>query len=114
VLECPVEQNRQTGPDRTRTPQPGIAGEVLPQGSPPLTLLAKLDCAEFVLGWKKLGLSKVSALLPRHLCGDLGILAEEGQSGECAGPPARDHGQLEADSERGDDQEISRSGRGES
>src|SRR5436189_4975643 len=39
-------------------------------------------------------------------------LVPKGQRGECAAPPAPDHGQAEADSERGEDTDLQGSGGG--
>src|SRR5207302_3579239 len=49
---------------------------------------------------------------PRHLCGRSRDPVPKGQRGECAAPPAPDHEQAEADSERGEDTDLQGSGGG--
>jgi len=60
-LECPVEETDQRG-RTTRTTEARDSRRGIPQGSPLSPLLANLYMRRFVLGWKKLGLSKASAL----------------------------------------------------
>ena len=102
-LECPVEETDQRG-RTTRTTEARDSRRGIPQGSPLSPLLANLYAP--VLGWKKLGLDAKPWHSPRHLCGRSCDPVPEGQRGKCAAPPAPDHGQAEADSERGEDTDL--------
>ena len=60
-LECPVEETDDRG-RKTRTTEARDNRRGIPEGSPISPLLANLYMRRFVLGWKKLGLERVSAL----------------------------------------------------
>ena len=66
----------------------------------------------FVLGWKKLGLEQSLGTRLVTYADDLVILCRRGSAEDGAAPSARDHGQAEADSERGEDTDLHGSGRG--
>jgi RNA-directed DNA polymerase len=55
----------------------------------------------FVLGWKKLGLERSLGTRLVIYADDLVILCRRGNAEAALHPPARDHGQAEADGERG-------------
>src|SRR5438034_8569858 len=60
-LDCPVEETDDRG-RKTRTTEARDKRRGIPQGSPLSPLLANLYMRRFVLGWKKLGLERRSAL----------------------------------------------------
>src|SRR5208282_1201576 len=109
-LECPVEETDQRG-RTTRTTEARDTRRGIPQGSPLSPLLANLYMRRFVLGWKKLGLEQSLGTRLVTYADDLVILCRRG-SADKAAPPARDHEQAEADSERGEDTNLQGSGRG--
>jgi len=90
-LECPVEGTDQRG-RTTRTTEARNSRRGIRQGSP--------------RGWKKLGLEQSLGTRLVNYVDDLVILCRGGQRGERIGSPVRDHGQTEADSERGEDTDL--------
>jgi len=110
-LECPVEETDQRG-RTTRTTEARDSRRGIPQGSPLSPLLANLYMRRFVLGWKKLGLEQSLGTRLGHLCGRSRDPVPKGQRGECVAPSAPDHGQAEADSERGENTDLQGSGGG--
>ena len=74
-------------------------------------LLANLYMRRFVLGWKKLGLERSLGTRLVTYADDLVILCRR-QRRSGAAPSARDHGQAEADGERGKDTDLQGAGRG--
>ena len=109
-LDCPVEETDERG-RKTRTTEARDNRRGIPQGSPLSPLLANIYMRRFVLGWKKLGLEQTSRHSPRHLCRRSRDPVPEGQRRSGAAPPARDHGQAEADGERGQDTDLCGTGR---
>jgi RNA-directed DNA polymerase len=109
-LDCPVEETDNRG-RKTRTTEARDKRRGIPQGSPISPLLANLYMRRFVLGWKKLGLGAK----PRHAlvtyADDLVILCRKGQRRRGVAATARDHGQAEADGERGEDTDLQGPGR---
>ena len=109
-LECPVEETDERG-RKTRTTEARDNRRGIPQGSPISPLLANLYMRRFVLGWKKLGLEREPRHSPRHLCRRPCDPVQEGQRRSGAASTARDHGQAEADGERGQDTNLQGAGR---
>ena len=66
----------------------------------------------FVLGWKKLGLEQSLGTRLVTYADDLVILCRKGSAETALQPSARDHGQAEADGERGQDTDLPGPGRG--
>ncbi len=110
-LDCPVEETDDRG-RKTRTTEARDNRRGIPQGSPISPLLANLYMRRFVLGWKKLGLEQSLGTSPRDLRRRPRDPVPEGQRRSSAAPPARDHGQAEADGERGEDTNLQGAGRG--
>ena len=110
-LECPVEETDERG-RTTRTTEARDQRRGIPQGSPLSPLLANLYMRRFVLGWKKLGLEHSLGSSHRDLCRRPRDPVQEGQSRRGLAPTARDHGQAEADGERGEDTHLQGAGRG--
>ena len=110
-LECPVEETDERG-RKTRTTEARDKRRGIPQGSPISPLLANLYMRRFVLGWKKLGLEQSLGTSHRHLRRRPRDPVPEGQRRRGAAATARDHGQAEADGERGEDTNLQGAGRG--
>ena len=109
-LDCPVEETDDRG-RTTRTTEARDKRRGIPQGSPLSPLLANIYMRRFVLGWKKLGLERSLGTRLVTYADDLVILCRRGNAESGAAPPARDHGQAEADGERGEDTDLQGSGR---
>src|SRR5256885_9133992 len=103
-LECPVEETDQRGRTR-RTTETRDSRRGIPQGSP-LTTAGEFVHAPVCAGVEEARPRAKPRHSPRHLCGRSRDPVPKGQRGECAAPPARDHGQAEADSERGEDTDL--------
>ena len=110
-LDCPVEETDDRG-RKTRTTEARDKRRGIPQGSPLSPLLANIYMRRFVLGWKKLGLERSLGTRLVTYADDLVILCRRGNAEDGAAPPARDHGQAEADGERGEDTDLQGPGRG--
>ena len=82
----------------------------IPQGSPISPLLANLYMRRFVLGWKKLGLEQSLGTRIVTYADDLVILCK-GQGRRGVDRHARDHGEAEADGQRGEDTNLQGTGR---
>src|ERR1700685_2031277 len=103
-LDCPVEETDDRG-RRTRTTEARDQRRGIPQGSPISPLLANMYMRRFVLGWKKLGLEQTLGARLVTYADDLVILCRRGKAEEALQRP-RDHGQAEADGERGEDTDL--------
>src|SRR5438874_1878663 len=101
-LDCPVEETDERG-RKTRTTEARDHRRGIPQGSPLSPLLANLYMRRFLLGWKKLGLERSLGTRLVTYADDLVILCRRGNAEAALHRPARDHGQAEADGERGKD-----------
>ena len=110
-LECPVEETDDEDGRHAR-PRPGTSGAAFRKGSPISPLLANIYMRRFVLGWKKLGLERTPWHSARDLCRRPRDPVQEGQGRRGLAPTARDHGQAEADGERGEDTHLQGAGRG--
>ena len=99
-LDCPVEETDNRG-RKTRTTEARDNRRGIPQGSPISPLLANY-LRRFVLGWKKLGLSEVSAS-HRDLRGRPRDPVQERQSRRGVAATAPDHGQAQAHGQRRED-----------
>jgi group II intron reverse transcriptase/maturase len=110
-LDCPVEETDQRG-RKKRTTEARDNRRGIPQGSPLSPLLANLYMRRFVLGWKKLGLEESLGARLVTYADDLVILCRRGSAESSPAPSARDHGQAEADGERGEDTDLQGPGRG--
>ena len=99
-LDCPVEETDNQG-RRTRTNR-GARQAARHSAA----LLANIYMRRFVLGWKMFGLERSPRLLPHNLRGRPRDLVQNGQSRSGLAKPARDHGQAEADGERGEDTDL--------
>ena len=110
-LDCPVEETDERG-RKTRTTEARDKRRGIPQGSPISPLLANLYMRRFVLGWKKLGLERSLGTRLVTYADDLVILCRRGKAEAALAPTARDHGQAEADGERGEDTDLQGAGRG--
>ena len=112
-LECAVEETDDRG-RKTRTTEAKDQRRGIPQGSPISPLLANLYMRRFVLGWKKLGLEQQPWHSHRDLRRRSRDPVQEGQGRRGAAPTARDHGQAEADGQRGEDTNLQGTGRSSS
>ena len=109
-LECAVEETDERG-RKKRTTEAKDKGRGIPQGSPISPLLSNLYMRRFVLAWKKLGLERSLGTSHRHLCRRSRDPVQKGQGGRSLAVNARDHGQAEADGERGEDTNLQGAGR---
>ena len=109
-LDCPVEETDERG-RKTRTTEARDKRRGIPQGSPISPLLANFYMRRFVLGWKKLGLERSLGTRHRDLCRRPRDPVPEGQSRRGLAATARDHGQAEADGQRGEDTHLQGAGR---
>ena len=109
-LECPVEETDDRG-RKTRTTEAKDQRRGIPQGSPISPLLANLYMRRFVLGWKKLGLEQEPWQSHRDLRRRSRDPVQEGQGRRGLATNARDHGQAEADGQRGEDTNLQGPGR---
>ena len=109
-LECPVEETDDRG-RKTRTTEAKDKRRGIPQGSPISPLLANLYMRRFVLGWKKLGLERQPWQSHRDLRRRSRDPVQEGQGRRGLATNARDHGQAEADGQRGEDTNLQGPGR---
>ncbi len=104
-LECPVEETDDRG-RKKRTTEARDKRRGIPQGSPISPLLANLYMRRFVVAWKKFGLEQS----PRHAYRDLRRRSrdpvQEGQRRRGSAAIARDHGEAEADGERGENTNL--------
>src|SRR5271154_5939333 len=107
----PRGRNRPTGPDDTHDRGPGYPARH-PAGLTALTTAGESLHAPVCAGVEEARPRAKPRHSPRHLCGRSCDPVPKGQRGEGAAPPARDHGQAEADSERGEDTDLQSSGRG--
>ena len=108
-LECPVEETDDRG-RKTRTTEAKDKRRGIPQGSPLSPLLANLYMRRVVLGWKKLGLEQSLGTRIVTYADDLAV--QEGQRRTGVAATARDHGQAEAQGQRGEDTHLQGTGRG--
>ena len=108
-LDCPVEETDNRG-RKTRTTEARDRRRGIPQGSPISPLLANIYMRRFVLGWKMFG----ARANPRHAARDLRRRprdpVQKGQRRRSLGTTAGDHGQAEADGERGKDARLQSAG----
>src|SRR5215472_11277545 len=104
-------RNRPTGPDDTYDGGPGQPARH-PAGLTALTTAGESLHAPVCAGVEEARPRAKPRHSPRHLCGRSCDPVPTGQRGEGAAPPARDHGQAEADGERGEDTDLQGSGRG--
>src|SRR5246127_994052 len=104
-------RNRPTGPEETHDRGPGQPARH-PAGLTALTTAGESLHAPVCAGVEEARPRAKPRHSPRHLCGRSCDPMPKGQRGEGAAPPARDHGQAEADSERGADTDLQGSGRG--
>src|SRR6516164_624135 len=104
-------RNRPTGPDQTHDRGPGQPARH-PAGLTPLPTAGESLHAPVCAGVEEARPRATPRHSPRHLCGRSCDSVPKGQRGEGAAPPARDHGQVEADSERGEDTDLQSAGRG--
>ena len=109
-LDCPVEETDDRG-RRTRTTEARDKRRGIPQGSPISPLLANIYMRRFVLGWKMFGLERTLGTRLVTYADDLVILCRRGKAESRLAKPARDHGQAEADGERGEDTHLQSAGR---
>ena len=109
-LDCPVEETDDRG-RRTRTTEARDKRRGIPQGSPLSPLLANIYMRRFVLGWKMFGLERTLGARLRDLRRRSRDPVQKGQGRRGVAKPARDHGQAEADGERGEDTHLQSAGR---
>ena len=110
-LDCPVEETDDRG-RRTRTTEARDKRRGIPQGSPISPLLANIYMRRFVLGWKMFGLERtLGSRLAMTYADDLVILCRRGKAESGLATTAGDHGQAEADGERGEDAHLQGAGR---
>ena len=109
-LDCPVEETDDRG-RKTRMTEARDKRRGIPQGSPISPLLANIYMRRFVLGWKMFGLERSPRHAARDLCRRPRDPVQKGQSRSGLAKPARDHGQAEADGERGEDTDLQSAGR---
>ena len=101
-LDCPVEETDDRG-RKTRTTEARDTRRGIPQGSPISPVLANIYMRRFVLGWKMFGLERSPRHAARDLCRRPRDPVQKGQGRSGLAKTARDHGQAEADGERGED-----------
>jgi retron-type reverse transcriptase len=109
-LECSVEETDNRG-RKKRTTEARDSRRGIPQGSPISPLLANVYMRRFVLAWKKLGLQRSLGSRIVNLRGRSGDPVQTGQGGRSLGANARDHGQAEADGQRGENANLQGAGR---
>jgi len=109
-LECSVEETDNRG-RKKRTTEARDSRRGIPQGSPISPLLANIYMRRFVLAWKKLGLQRSLGSRIVTYADDLVILCKKGKAEEALVKNARDHGQTEADGQRGEDTNLHGAGR---
>ncbi|HTX53785.1 MAG TPA: reverse transcriptase domain-containing protein, partial [Candidatus Baltobacteraceae bacterium] len=108
-LDCPVEETDDRG-RKTRTTEARDQRRGIPQGSPISLLLANLYMRRFVLGWRMLGLEQTLGARLVTYADDLVILCGRGKAKAALQSTAGDHGQAEADGERGEDAHLRSAG----
>ena len=110
-LDCPVEDTDDRGRMTRTTEARETSGAGFRRGSPISPLLANIYMRRFVLGWKMFGLERT--LGPRLVtyADDLVISVQKGQGRSGLATTAGDHGQAEADGERGKDAHLQSAGR---
>ena len=109
-LDCPVEETDDRG-RKTRTTEARDKRSGIPQGSPLSPLLANIYMRRFVLGWKMFGLERSLGTRLITYADDLVILCRRGKAEAALATTAGDHGQAEADGERGEDTDLQGAGR---
>ena len=111
-LDCPVEETDDEDGGHAR-PRRETSGAASRKARAHLTLAGEIfNMRRFVLGWKMFGLSE-RTLGPRLVtyADDLVILCRRGQGRSGLAETAGDHGQAEADGERGEDAHLQSAGR---
>src|SRR5437763_15487319 len=104
-------RNRPPGPDATHDRGPGSPARH-PAGLTALTAAGEPLHAPVCAGVEEAWPGTKPRHSPRHLCGRSCDPVPTGRRGEGAAPPARDHGQAEADGECGEATDLQSAGRG--